>query len=139
MTDATAIPVNVFENDRELMIVAPVPGVAPEDISVDVTDDGQLTIRAAQHGEGQERINHLVREWSYGPYERTIDLPCAVDAMRANLAFGNGVLTITFPKAGVTSAGRMVVMRTGHTRGIAAGHSGTRGGRAGTAGSTRLA
>jgi HSP20 family molecular chaperone IbpA len=38
MTEATAVPVNVFENDRELMIVAPMPGVAPEDISIDVLD-----------------------------------------------------------------------------------------------------
>ncbi len=128
MTDPTAIPVNVFENDRELMVVAPMPGVAPEDISVDVTDAGQLTLRAAQHGEGQDRIAHLTREWSYGPYERTIDLPCAVDANRANLSFGNGVLSITLPKAAATAGGRMAIPRTGHARGIAAGHPGTRGG-----------
>jgi HSP20 family protein len=128
MTDATAVPINLFENDRELMVVAPMPGVAPEDISVDVTDDGQLTVRAAMHGEGQERIRYLRREWSYGPYERTIDLPCAVDAHHANLSFGNGVLSITFPKAESTNAGRVLVQRTGHTRGVAAGHRGTRGG-----------
>ena len=128
MTDPTAVPVNVFENDRELMIVAPMPGVAPEDISIDVTDDGHLTLRAAMHGEGQERIRYLTREWSYGPYERTIELPAAVDAMRANLSYGNGVLSVTLPKAGSTTAGRMLVQRTGHARGVAAGHSGTRGG-----------
>jgi HSP20 family protein len=128
MTDATAVPVNLFENDRELMVVAPMPGVAPEDISIDVTDDGRLTVRASMHGEGQERIRYLRREWSYGPYERTIDLPCAVDARRANLSFGNGVLTVTLPKADATNAGRMLVQRTGHTRGVAAGHRGTRGG-----------
>jgi HSP20 family protein len=128
MTDPTAIPVNVFENERELMVVAPMPGVAPEDISVEVTDDGRLTLRAAQHGEGQDRIAHLTREWSYGPYERTIDMPCAVDARRANLSFGNGVLSITLPKAVVTAGGRMAIPRTGHARGVAAGHLGTRGG-----------
>jgi HSP20 family protein len=128
MTDATAVPINLFENDRELMVVAPMPGVAPEDISVDVTDAGQLTVRAAMHGEGQERIRYLRREWSYGPYERTIDLPVAVDAQRANLSFGNGVLSITFPKANATAPGRMLVQRTGHTRGVAAGHRGSRGG-----------
>ncbi|HEY8170558.1 MAG TPA: Hsp20/alpha crystallin family protein [Candidatus Limnocylindria bacterium] len=128
MTEPTAIPVNVFENDRELMIVAPMPGVAPEDISIDVTDGGDLTVRATQRGEGQERIDYLTREWSYGPYERTISLPCAVDAMRANLSYGNGVLSITFPKAGVTAPGRVLVQRTGHARGVAAGHPGTRGG-----------
>lgn len=128
MTDATAVPVNVFENDRELMIVAPMPGVAPEDISIDVLDDGRLTVRSRMHGEGQERISYLRREWSYGPYERTIELPCAVDARRANVTYGNGVLSITFPKAGSTSTGRVVVQRTGHTRGVAAGHRGSRGG-----------
>lgn len=128
MTEPTAVPVNMFENDRELMVVAPMPGVSPEDISVDVTDDGHLTLRSAQHGEGQERIEYLQREWSYGPYERTVELPCAVDAMRANLTYGNGVLSVTFPKADATAPGRVLVQRTGHARGIAAGHSGTRGG-----------
>lgn len=128
MTDPTAIPVNLFQNDRELMVVAPMPGVSPEDISIDVTDAGQLTLRSAQRGEGQERIDYITREWSYGPYERTIELPCAVDAMRANLTYGNGVLSVTFPKAGATSGGRVGVQRTGHTRGVAAGHSGSRGG-----------
>jgi HSP20 family protein len=128
MTDPTAVPINMFENDRELMVVTPMPGVAPEDISIDVTDDGKLTVRAAMHGEGQERITHILREWSYGPYERTIDLPCAVDAHHANLTFGNGVLSISFPKADATRAGRVLVERTGHTRGMIAGHAGTRGG-----------
>jgi HSP20 family protein len=128
MTDATAVPVNLFENERELMVVAPMPGVAPENISIDVTNDGHLTLRATQHGEGQERISYLLREWSYGPYERTIELPCAVDARRANVTYGNGVLSITFPKSGATNAARVLVERTGHTRGMIAGHAGSRGG-----------
>ena len=128
MTDATAVPINLFENDRELMVVAPMPGVAPEDISIDVLDDGRLTVRSRMHGEGQERIRYLLREWSYGPYERTIELPCAVDAKRANVTYGNGVLSVTLPKAGSTSAGRVLVQRTGHTRGVASGHRGSRGG-----------
>ncbi|HEX7195329.1 MAG TPA: Hsp20/alpha crystallin family protein, partial [Candidatus Limnocylindria bacterium] len=86
------------------------------------------TLRAAQHGEGQERIDHLLREWSYGPYERTIELPCAVDAMRANVSYGNGVLSITFPKVGAQRAGRLLVQRTGQARGMTAGHRGSRGG-----------
>jgi HSP20 family protein len=128
MTDATAIPVNMFDNERELMVVTPMPGVGPEDISIDVTDDGKLTLRAAQHGEGQERIEYLVREWAYGPYERTVDLPYGVDALRANVTFGNGVLSITFPRSAASVAGRVLVRRTGQARGVTAGHVGTRGG-----------
>lgn len=128
MTDPTAIPVNMFDNERELIVVAPMPGIGPEEITVDVTDDGRLTLRAAQHGEGQERIDYLVREWSYGPYERTVELPFAVDARRANVTYGNGVVSVTFPKAGATAAGRVLVQRTGQARGMTAGHRGTRGG-----------
>ena len=128
MTDATAIPVNCYENDREVMVVAPMPGVAPEDISIDVTDDGWLTLRAAEHGLGQERIDYVVREWSYGPYERRLELPCCVDATRANVAFGNGVLTVTLPKADALRPDSVRIDRTGHARGLALGHPGTRGG-----------
>jgi HSP20 family protein len=127
MTDATAIPVNLFDNNRELMIVAPMPGVEPEDITIDVTD-GTIVLRAAQHGEGQERIDYLVREWSYGPYERSVDLPYPVDAMRANVSFGNGVVAITLPRAERTSPNTIRVERTGHARGVSIGHSGGRGG-----------
>jgi HSP20 family protein len=128
VTDATAIPINIFQNDRELMVVAPMPGVGPEDIGVEVTDDGRLTLRCRQHGEGQERIEYVLREWSYGPYERTIELPETVDAGRANVSYGNGVLSITFPKADATVGASLAVERTGHTRGVAVGHAGTRGG-----------
>lgn len=128
MTDATAIPVNLFDNERELMVVTPMPGVGPEDISIDVTDDGHVTLRSRQHGEGQNRIQYILREWAYGPYERTIELPCAVDVMRANVSYGNGVLTVTFPKTRATVAGTIEVTRTGQARGVTAGHRGTRGG-----------
>ena len=61
MTDATAIPVNLYDNERELMVVTPMPGVSAEDIGVEVDADG-ITLRAAMHGEGQERIEYLLRE-----------------------------------------------------------------------------
>jgi HSP20 family protein len=128
LTDATAVPINLFQNAREIILVAPMPGVAPEDISVDVTDARQVTIRARQHGAGQERIEYLVREWSYGPFERTISLPCDVDARRANLTYGNGMLTITLPKADATAPAMLAVTSTGHTRGVTSGHAGDRGG-----------
>lgn len=128
MPDPTAIPINMYENERELMIVAPMPGVAAEDISVDVLDDGSLVLRAAMHGAGQERIEYLVREWSYGPFERTVELPCAVDASRANLSYGNGVLAVSLPKAARTLVASLAVAPSGHARGVTAGHTGSRGG-----------
>lgn len=128
MTDATAIPVNLYENDRELMVVAPMPGVTAEDIRVEVTADGHLVLRAAMRGEGQERIDYLLREWSYGPFERSVELPRTVDATRANLSFGNGVLAIALPKTDATVPASLGVEPAGHARGLTAGHTGGRGG-----------
>lgn len=130
MTDATAIPVNLYQNDRELVVTAPMPGIGPEDITIEVTGDGEMTLTCAEHGVGQERIEYLVREWSYGPYLRRVQLPCAVDAGKANVAYGNGVLSISFPKADATEPASIDLGRTGHARGLALGHVGTRGGAA---------
>ena len=48
--------------------------------------------------------------------------------MRANVTYGNGVVSITFPRADAQVAGRVLVQRTGQARGVTAGHHGTRGG-----------
>ena len=128
MPDATAIPVNLYQNDRELIAVAPMPGVAPEDIGIEVNAEGEMTLSCSEHGLGQERIEYLQREWSYGPYQRRVQLPCAVDASKANVAYGNGVLSISFPKADATEPASIDLGRTGHARGLALGHVGTRGG-----------
>jgi HSP20 family protein len=87
-------------------------------------DDGRLVVRARMHGEGQERIRYLVHEWSYGPFERSLQLPAAVDAGRANLTYGNGVLTVALPKAEATASASLTVASTGHARGVTGGHAG---------------
>lgn len=130
MTEATAIPVNLYQNDRELVVIAPMPGVAADDIVIEVTAEGEMTLTCAEHGIGQERIDYLLREWSYGPYQRRVQLPCPVDASKANVAYGNGVLSISFPKADATEPASIDLGRTGHARGLALGHVGTRGGAA---------
>jgi hypothetical protein len=59
-----------------------------------------------------------------------VDLPCSVDAGRANLSFGNGVLTIALPKSDATVPAELRVAPSGHARGMTAGHTGGRGGAA---------
>jgi len=51
-----------------------------------------------------------------------------VDATRANLAFGNGVLAVTLPKAERTTVAALKLESTGHARGVTSGHAGGRGG-----------
>ncbi|MDA8188404.1 MAG: Hsp20/alpha crystallin family protein [Dehalococcoidales bacterium] len=115
------VPLNMYETDVDLMIVAAMPGLQPEDIDVEVADH-KVNIRAQMRGSLEETKNYLRHEWHYGPYSRTLDLPFAVDAARANAAYGGGVLTVALPKANVTKTHRIKLQRIAPARGEAAHH-----------------
>jgi HSP20 family protein len=97
---AQTVPVNIFEAEDVLMILAPMPGLQEEDVDITVRGN-TLTL------EGRERADlkpdsgkrYLRHEWRYGPYRRMVELPYAVDANSAEATLGNGVLTVRLQKA----------------------------------------
>lgn len=91
------IPINVFHTTEGIEIVAPMPGLEPEDIELSIVGT-HVTIHGHMRGLGQERKQYLLREWRYGPYVRSLDLPFPVNASQARVTFGNGVLTLTLPR-----------------------------------------
>jgi len=115
------IPINMYETDEDLMIVAPMPGVHPDDIEITVRG-GTLTIQSRMRGSLEETKDYLRHEWHYGPYTRVITLPFDVDADKANARFGNGVLTLALPKAASTRAKRIRLHRLGPAEGESARH-----------------
>ncbi len=84
------IPVNVYEAERALVIVAPLPGVMAEDVSV-VIDGRSATISAAMRTAAEK--DYIAHEWHYGPYERTVDLPEGFGG-DADASFANGQLAL---------------------------------------------
>jgi HSP20 family protein len=119
---AQQIPVNVFETDQEVVIVAAMPGIEPEDIAVRL-DGETLHVESGVRGEDADR-RYVLREWSYGPYRRAITLPSPVDARAANLTFGNGVLTLVLPRSDSFVSAALTVSKTGPARGAREGHTG---------------
>lgn len=91
--------VNVSESDKEIEITAELPGVEEKQIDVNLAGD-LLTIKAEKKSEEEttEKDYHLV-ERSYGKFERTMRLPCEVDAKKVEAEFKNGILTVTLPKS----------------------------------------
>ncbi|MBI4318138.1 MAG: Hsp20/alpha crystallin family protein [Chloroflexi bacterium] len=116
-----AIPINLYETAVDLMVVAPMPGLHPDDIDILVADS-TLTIKSGMRGTLEDTKNYLKHEWHYGPYLRTIKLPFPVDAKKANACYGNGLLTLTIPKSKTTRATRIKLERLGPARGEWAGH-----------------
>ena len=118
------IPVKVYRTDGRLMIAAPMAGVEPENISVEVTADGRLVL----HGDLRSRLKEvkelLIDEWSSGIYHRELALPVAVDALCANVTYGNGVLTVTLPISERTNPARLELLRRTPTQGERRGNAG---------------
>jgi HSP20 family protein len=118
--------VNIFKaTDDSYMILAPMPGLEPENISISV-EGRRVTLHGERRGIGQDRRDHLQIEWTYGPYHREIELPADVDAEAANATFDNGVLTLHLPRAAHTRPKRIQLAQTGTSRGMHAGNAGDR-------------
>ncbi len=91
------LPLDVYTTPEEIVIVASLPGLTPEE--VDVTIDGdRLTIRGELRPP-LENVDYLFQERAYGPFSRTLTLNVPVDTDQAEATFENGVLTLTVPKA----------------------------------------
>ena len=90
-------PVDLLETSDAYIVVAELPGVARDDLTISMHDDGRLTlagVRRERHGEEYHRV-----ERGHGSFSRTFHLPIPVDADRITADLHDGVLTVTCPKA----------------------------------------
>jgi HSP20 family protein len=103
--------VDIVEKDDAYLVKAELPGVAPENIDVQVEND-VLTLRGERKSENeQERAGYRRVERSYGSFARSFTLPKGtnVDAIQAHV--DNGVLSVTIPKPTVASVRKVEVKR----------------------------
>ncbi len=119
-----SIPVKVYRTEGRLMVACPMAGLEPENIAVEVTDDGCLIL----HGDLRSRLKEvkdlLLDEWSVGVYHREVVLPVAVDAQCANVTYGNGVLTVALPISEQTFPAQLRLTRRAATHGERRGNVG---------------
>ncbi len=98
--DEGQLAVDVRESEDEYVLSASVPGVAAKDLSIEIEDDGMVSISSQVSTERESEENgYLVRERRMGGYQRRLRLATALDAGEAKAEVENGVLTLTLPKA----------------------------------------
>lgn len=89
---------DVSETDKEIEVVAELPGVEEKDIDVSLADD-RLTIKGEKKSESEKKEKgYQLIERSYGSFERSMRLPCEVESDKVRAEFKNGVLKVTLPK-----------------------------------------
>lgn len=91
------LPVDAYETEDEVVVMASLPGLKPEDVEI-TFEDGSLTIRGEINLPAED-VNYVIHERAHGPFARTLNFNVPVDADKIEATFENGVLTLTVPKS----------------------------------------
>jgi len=102
-TVAYAPPVDILETPENLVIVAGLPGIDPQNIQVQVQEDF-VTITGEQlpsytPAQNEHVTWHSIGIPRYGRFTFRFRLPCAVDTESAKANYKDGFLRVTFAKA----------------------------------------
>jgi HSP20 family protein len=89
------LAVDVREEDDAYILSALVPGLKDDELNIQVLDD-VVTIEGEFKADESE---YLVHELPHGPFRRTLHLPTALDASKAEAKITDGVLTLHLTKA----------------------------------------
>ncbi len=97
--DGVTPPADIYETDSELVLVADLPGVGPEQLNIQV-DKGVLTLEATPAVEmpGDDYAKTYVGFWP-GTFFRAFALSDEIDRENIAAEVSNGVVTIHLPKA----------------------------------------
>ena len=123
-TNPQSLPVKLYRMHDHLTVAAPMPGLEPEDILVEVTEQGQLILHGDRRATLKEVKEVLLDEWNVGPYHRELVLPEPVDGEHANITYGNGVLVVAFLLSQQMQPARITLEKTGTAHGEYRGNIG---------------
>ncbi len=91
--------VNTREDDKAYYIHADLPGVAKEDINIDLKDNVIMISGERKHKEEIKEKDYYKLESFYGKFQRSFTLPEDADGNAIDASSENGVLNIVIPKA----------------------------------------
>jgi len=92
------LSVDVYQTENEIVIVAPIAGVEPNDIDISLNGD-MITIKGKRKINPKENeVDYLYQECFWGNFSRAIILPCEIDSEKVKATFKEGILKIRLPK-----------------------------------------
>ena len=93
-----ALDVDLKEQPDKYVLTASVPGVAPEEIDISVTENSVSISAETERTDERKDDRMILRERVYGRFARTLQLPTEIDPDKVEAEFNNGVLTLRMPK-----------------------------------------
>ncbi len=103
--------VDISETDQQFEIDFYVPGIAKDQINIDL-NDGKLTVSGERKLEKEiEGKNYRSVESNYGSFTRSFQLPDNIDQENVSATFENGVLQVVVPKDEKKIAKRSIAIK----------------------------
>ena len=99
----TTVPfsVDLYETPEAYVLKAALPGIKPEDITIDATA-GMVTVKGEYKAETEiKEPNYLRKEMRTGQFHRAFELPLSIEPTKVEATFKDGILQVTLPKAEV--------------------------------------
>lgn len=93
------LAIDVYETDSDIVFVAPIAGVDPDDIEVSITDDVVSVEGERKSAKEATEDDYFVQECYWGKFSRQYILPIEVEAEKGKAEIKDGILTVTIPKA----------------------------------------
>ncbi len=93
-----AIPLDMYEDGNNFVVIASVSGVKPERVRAKVQDNILTITYETRNDQEHKDQDYYLREIRYGRFSRSVELPHAIDAGKADAVFADGVLTLRLPK-----------------------------------------
>ncbi len=90
-----SIPVNVRDEGEAFVLTAAIPGVAADNVKIQVLEDVVL-IEGEIAGDENE---YLVQELPQGPFRRELLMPAPLSADKVEARIEDGMLSVRLPKA----------------------------------------
>ncbi len=91
--------VDIFEDDHALTIVADMPGVPSDNVSIDLKED-VLALSGTPSLSIPEQEEVVLQEFETGKYFRQFQLSEVIDQANIKAQLDHGVLRVTLPKIG---------------------------------------
>lgn len=93
--------VDVYETDKEVVVIAPIAGIDGDNIDIALEQD-ILVIKGERINPATEKDrNYFVKECYFGPFEKEIILPEEVELSQIKANIDNGMLIIKLPKESI--------------------------------------
>jgi len=90
--------VDIYDNEKKIVIKTELPGVDKKDIHIDVKD-GILTLRGERSYENEvKEEKYHCKERTFGNFHRSFILPEGLDHDKIDADYKDGVLKIEIPK-----------------------------------------